>query len=278
MGLLQTPSGQTLNRRQCFERRTANIRWVEELPREGLTYGVNERQLRLHETPRRERIYIQYPGTEASAADPRPWDFRPKIELRDGSYLKDLAFNDVWDLLIATIGRADRTSYGPAILATLFYRMAYMKDHVQRPEPWTSVVRQLRAVDGDDIRIQGERNVRMNPHWLYDPPDEVLRGIEKEMGDWGGISLEAFLQYNDLLAWNEDCKYYYRDVRTRGDKWLGKSTGRINTLLTHIRIIGLAKGEVKLSNLLGSLSRQGVAPVTKTDSLAICAPYLTGAD
>ncbi len=270
--LLLTPSSPAENRTQCFGRRLANIRWVRDLPREGLEHGVLERWVLIHTTERKERVVIQYPGAESVAKTPKPWDFRPKVELPDGSRIKDLGFGDIWDSLFVRLGQADGEPLVPAMAATLFYRMAYMKDHVRCTtigNPAIGFVRN-RATESAS---QGT-GPQSFPPWLYAPPVEVVHALEGDATDWCGMSLEAFLHYNDILAWNEDSKYYYRDTRNEAEPWQGEPTGRVNTLLTHVNVIGLITRQTKLSNLLSGFSRQGVAPITKEASIRICAPYV----
>ncbi len=100
----------------------------------------------------------------------------------------------------------------------------------------------------------------------YSPAPSLLSAISTLLPNWGGMSLEAFLQYNDILAWNEDCKYYYimREVKHQ-NAWIN-DTGRINTILTHIRILGLIMGEVKPSTVMtGFYQRRGVSPADKEE-------------
>lgn len=83
------------------------------------------------------------------------------------------------------------------------------------------------------------------------------------------MSLEAFLIYNDLLAWNEDCKYHYRSVQ-KNSGWIG-NVGRPNTLRTHVSVIGTMVGKVSFVKLLEQAARtRGVAPCTHKDALSIC--------
>ncbi|MBA7669392.1 hypothetical protein ES703_77522 [subsurface metagenome] len=45
--------------------RIANIQWIQNLERKGLSYGKKERQLLMHTTSAGEKIFIQYPGKES---------------------------------------------------------------------------------------------------------------------------------------------------------------------------------------------------------------------
>lgn len=247
-----------------IEKREANIGWIKDLPRSDLEHEGRERQIRLKETEDGEHLFIQYPGKEATREDDgnRPWDFRPRLQLEDGTYGENLSFGDVWDTLFYVLEELEDDGIDPArALAILFYRMAFMVDHrwEYEPEFMTRVVS-----DGRVLETSTERY----PHLLvYDPPQDVISDLSEMIPEIGGMSLEAFLHYNDLLAWNEDCKYYYRDEVVRDDGWDGVRTGRINNLLTHVSIIGIITGDYRLSDLLNKFQRsRGVAPVTRDEA------------
>jgi len=99
--------------------------------------------------------------------------------------------------------------------------------------------------------------------YLFKPNRQVIKLLSEVIPEIAGLSIEAFLYYNDLLAWNEDCKYYYRNMLYKDGKWMNK-TGRVNNLLTHIHILGCFLKDLKWSKLLGKLQR-GVAPPTQTE-------------
>lgn len=65
--------------------------------------------------------------------------------------------------------------------------------------------------------------------------------------------------YNDYLAQNEDCKYYYRDVIEKGVAW-NSNTGRRNTLLTHMAVIAFIEGKLRFTEVTDMFQRgMGVA-------------------
>ena len=80
------------------EKKLFNIETFSHLDTNGLRYGAVERRILMREFPSGEKLYIQYPGKETiRATKPRPWDFRPKLILPNGDWLKDLSFKDIWD-------------------------------------------------------------------------------------------------------------------------------------------------------------------------------------
>lgn len=70
--------------------------------------------------------------------------------------------------------------------------------------------------------------------------------------------------YNDLLALNEDCKYFYIHKKdTSPQNYIKGGPGRINTMLTHIHILSFILNETKPADLFQSFSRKkGVAPLS----------------
>ena len=188
----------------------------------------------MKEFPTGEKLYIQYPGKETVRENnPRPWDFRPKLQLRGGEWLKDLSFKDVWDDLYMLKDFAMDMGY----LATLFFRIAYM-------------------MDATKIINTGE----MELSWFeYNPSEEVLSGFQISTEALRGCSVPAYLAYNDYLAQNEDCKYYYRAVYDKGETWK-TDTGRRNTLLTHMAVIAFIEDLLRFTEITDMFQRgMGVA-------------------
>ena len=261
-----------------YPSRRANIRWVSSLDREGLEFGRRERQILFKTTSHGERIYIQYPGKETEGA--RPWDFRPKVLLvGGGSYGVDADFGQIWDSLWNALKRDHVAPRHKQALAVIFYRMASMQDHV-RQTGFRTTVRDFQ-VDGESQKLLSESEVDFNPSpFLYLPDNAMIDMLSRSFPRIGDLSLEAFLHYNDLLAWNEDCKYFHRaqeKAREKGkekEQWMG-STGRPNTLLTHTGVIGFVMGHVPFSQLLLRASRmRGVAPISEPEALATCGEFL----
>lgn len=246
--------------------REQNILWVRDLERTGLEHGRLEKRIDFATTARGEVLGIQYPGKEAAQEKrTRPWDFRPKVTLEDGSEGLDLTFDGIWDVLFDILdGVATEEPDVARALATIFYRMAFMLDHEEADPPSADGVQWV--PEEPDPLPPGHADERFGPVRRYQPPDRVVRALDEAFPDWGGMSLEAFLHYNDLLAWNEDCKYYYRGVVEDGKDWMGR-TGRVNNILSHVTIIGFLMEEVKLSRIAGKFASgaPGVAPATSDE-------------
>lgn len=253
-------------------KRMANIQWIINLPRKDLSYQAKTKQLLMHVTRRGEKLLIRYPGKESArhADKARPWDFVPRL-YKDGKYGEYMDFPALWvilaDVMEPLIGKNKEIA---SILATIFYRMAFMDDHIIDSKPQYIETQYLSFVDANKDKVMEEKREQFEPYYRYYPNIDVLSALSDVIPDWGGMSLEGYLCYNELLAWNEDCKYYYRNQQREKKPWIG-STGRVNTLLTHISILGYLSGSMHFSTMLGKLVKQrGVGPANKDEILSIC--------
>jgi len=239
-------------RDESRDKKLYNIGRFAELDRSGLRYGETERRVLMREYPTGEKLYIQFPGKETvREKNPRPWDFRPKMQLADGSWLKDLSFKDVWDDLYTL----KDTKVDMGYVAMIFFRIAYMLDSKRQSKTLTyEDVNQ----DGD---VVGTGTVEME--WYeYDPDESLFEGLDIPAQAIRGCSLLPYLAYNDYLAQNEDCKYYYRSKYEKGETWNGL-TGRRNTLLTHMSVIAFIEGYLRFTEITDMFQRgMGVAPLT----------------
>jgi hypothetical protein len=268
---LRTAQQNSRKNSSVFIRRQENIEWIQKLSLIDLAYNNVEMQIDIVTTKSGERIVIQYPGKESIQGTRKwknPWDFRPKILKEDAV---DLTFQQIWDPLFDELNllRGEKKMQIGQALATLFYRMAYMVDY--RKEP-------VGSHKGTAIRVTNvvsERklpsDIRAGSFWTYQPPPKSLDFISANLPDWKGMSFEAFLHYNSLLAWNEDCK-----MAAKIEDWDPTDhRGRINTLLTHVRVVGFVLGKVRPSELLGGFaSMRGMSPASTKEIRKICSDMI----
>ena len=217
----------------------------------------------MHTTPAGETISIKYPGKESASGRKKvyEYDFRPKVRLKDGSYADDLTFFQIWEALYQKMTSSHE---GRAILGVIFYRMAYMVDYVS-----------FRPGELNALHEPGSASLPLSGYLGLD--FQLLKpalGDWSEGTDWAGMSLEAFLRYNDLLALNEDTKYWYRSVKFKKEDWDADGVGRVNTMLTHLSVVGFHSNKIRFSTMIGRFSRNGVCASSKKESISICAPYL----
>ena len=237
-------------KKESDEKKLFNINTFSKLNKSGLSYGSVERRILMKNYPTGEKLYIQYPGKESARdKNARPWDFRPKLLLPNGKWLKDLSFKDVWDDLYLFKDIDCDMSY----IATLFFRIAYMIDAKK-----TTRTLHYEDVESKTGRIINEGEVELT--WYeYAPDDGIINVLQVSSEAIRGCSVPAYLAYNDYLAQNEDCKYYYRAVYEKGETWK-PDTGRRNTLLTHMAVIAFIEGKLRFTEITDMFQRgMGVA-------------------
>lgn len=256
---------------EAYKRREQNVQWIRSLTLQGLEHDNVEMQIPVVKMQSGEEIVIQYPGKESLQGErdwKNEWDFRPKILKVDNV---DLTFAQLWDPLFDGLRRLEEQTKGRvgSALATLLYRMAYMLNHEnERTSSYYAIP--MRIGQGLVEKALPPR-ATLASFWKYQPPPNTLTMIARDLPKLAGMSLEAFLHYNSLLAWNEDCK-----CRAKYPKWTpAKKTGRINTLLTHVRVIGFILDQVRPSTLLaGFASGRGMSPASTEEIKKTCHPYV----
>jgi len=278
--LLKTTLQSNRKSSDSSKRRLVNIEWVEILQRGGLKFRQQEKQILVASTKAGEKLFIQFPGKETALPGDRqrPWDFRPKVELASsGGYGIDFSFSHIWDILVDVFKRhAGRDDIYIRALASIFYRMAFMCDHCITPD---GIALQTRCLTYDSAGVCQTNSFTKEsfpPLYIFSPPDAVLDELSCVLGCFGNMSLEAFLRYNDLLAWNEDCKYFYRNRQTKNGEWI-KGAGRCNNMLTHTSIIGFMLDNVNISDMAMRFARnKGVSACSTAELKEILGDFLTG--
>lgn len=253
---------------QAIDKRISNIQFIYNIDRDDLVYGEKERQMLFANYINNEYVLIQYPGKEASqnANFIRPFDFRPKLILTDGSYLNDLSFGDIWDCLF-NLFKSSNDAKLLKLLACEFYRIAFMIDYTCIDSKKASF--NVYNVSSD-YKFE-YTHVNDNPVYIYTPNNLVINKLKEFSPTILGASWESFFMYNDLLALNEDCKYFFNELSKTGntdlaEKYIRKGIGRPNTMLSHICVLAVMLGELPLTKLLQSFVRnRGVAPMTAKD-------------
>lgn len=152
-----------------------------------------------------------------------PNDMRPTIWVDGEEKEFDGSFDHVFNFF-QKVSHVDMRAL--EILGCLMFRNAYLLDH-------------------DD-------------NLTYTPPKDAIEYINTVMPEYEGISVEAYLHYMEMIAWNEDVKYETLgyDVHT--------GIGRKNNMLTYAHIIAILLGKGSLSKLCSQFSRPpvGVSPIS----------------
>lgn len=151
-----------------------------------------------------------------------PNDMRPMV-WKDGKEIEfDGSFDHVFNFFQKVSHVGNRAL---ELLGCLMFRNAYLLDH-----------------DGQ---------------MRYNPPKDVIYYINSILPEYEGISVEAYLHYMEMIAWNEDVKY-----STLGYD-VHSGIGRKNNMLTYAHIIAILMGKGSLSKLCSQFSRPpvGVSPI-----------------
>lgn len=233
------------------------------LTRENLAYGKTERRILLYTTQNDEKIYYQYPGKESTRRDSAnfPLDARPILEKSNSELSPDMDFNAIWDI-IDYLGTENRANAD--ILGAIFLRIAYMHQYKHTTKDFF-----YQDVDISSGAIINSGKIKMD--WNYLALDqEIIESLNDrfKLRNSLGFSFEAFLYYNDVLAQNEDNKYYLRSNKS-DEQILQKGNGRINNCLSHLTVISHIRGKIGISKLISSF-RRGVAPLSQSRFSEAC--------
>jgi hypothetical protein len=253
-------------------RRKHNIDWVITLERDGLANKTQEKRILVKTTRDGEKVYIQYPGKESINDNEyyRPWDFKPKIVRTDGSESLNYSFEDIWDNF-ELLKECPKDSV--RILATLYYRMAFMCDHSESGRDFETVYGSESEDGSFNPRTTSEETLG-DFLWIYDPNLDLVSDLSDCFPRMWDMSLEAFLHFIDLLTLNEDCKYYYRSTIVNGTDWK-QGIGKVSTLKTFIKILGWVTDDIRLSSLLMAFTHGQMAKANKDDIETITGGLVT---
>ena len=169
--------------------------------------GTQEKPLKhiVATLPNGSEVYFLKPGKEVfNEKRPNPNDMLPVVNRPE---LK-LRFDDLWTQL-SRISVLD-FEYFKAVLV-LIYRNAYFLDHIAKSE---GIIR-------------------------YSPNSQVMgfiEQVESKVGGTSSLGLLELLYFLDILGWNEDMKYHVENGKPTFSGQYNSNVGRINTLLTCIRV------------------------------------------
>ena len=245
------------------QKKLENIETFCKLSRENLSYNKKERRLLLYTTLQGEKIYYQYPGKESGRKDEKKFeeDARP-ILIKKTEQSPDMDFKRIWDV-IDYLGNEHKADAD--ILGAVFLRIAYMYRYIHESRDF--VYEEIDSTS-DSPKKSGVIKMEWNRLSLDDDVIDTLNDrftLPKEYD----FSFEAFLYYNDILAQNEDNKYYLRSNKKK-EFVLQKGNGRINNCLSHLTVISHIRGFIGISKLIDSFQRLGVAPLPQSRLSEAC--------
>ena len=168
-------------------------------------------------------------------------DMNPFVMKNGAKVGNDLTFSELFEQ-IEHLMRADM--FGLELFGMLIFRMAFMLDHVQNQEN----------------------------HWRYITPKKSLAILRARLPEVGGVPVDIFLYFLDVLALNEDVK-----VHTLGHEDAKHDYGRVNTLLTFAHLVAVLLNRRSLAKFAGAFARppSGMAPLPKIKGLFETFPLLS---
>lgn len=222
---------------------------------------IQHRALLMHISRSSEYVYVVYPGDKKNDDMPRH-DFIPLVypQLTDVSNL--LLISDLFEEFeVLAKNNPEVLPY----LATVLCRMAFMVDHKEGHYSLDSGEYDLETQSYYPLQNMDFQffKLELNP--------EILRYFNTRCDKIRGMTPEAFFQFVDLIAQNEDLHY---GVVKKDNTWSsGKkesSKGRTNFLLTCVRAIGVLLGHVPFSAFFKDYSAQNkISPATDEEVKAI---------
>ena len=109
---------------------------------------------------------------------------------------------------------------------------------------------------------------------IYEPPQEIVDEIKKEIPTMFNVPLEVFLQYLDTIALNEDVKYHTKGA-ARGKPY-GVDAGRPNNLTTCAHLMAVLLNRTGIVDFAYGFSQmRGVSKLTTKRAKQLF-PWLEG--
>ena len=245
-----------------------NISSFTGLSRNGLSFEALERRVLVYTTQQGEKIYYQFPGSESVRQGARafPNDAKPVLIKNNGEQVADMDFKKIWDI-IDILGNSHKADAD--IMGVIFLRIAYMLDYKH-----ISCDHLFEDLDISAGTISNNGMVNLTWNCLSFDKDVIETLNDRFPLSGSDISFEAFLYYNDILAQNEDNKYYYLKGSSK-EQILKNGNGRINNCLSHLTVISHVRDHIGISKLIDSFQRTGVAPLPQSRLYEACGDLVT---
>lgn len=258
-----------------YECKVSNIDAFLHINRDGLQNGKLEKRLIMYKTLLDETIYIEYPGKESTKEYEdkelkntlNPNDFRPELHLKDGTISAKMSFVDIAEALVEYSWVHDVETM--QILAALIIKLAFMKDYkkVRMVHPshlisYVNGIAKINPIEKEDVleRYFIPMNSEMKKILAnWDKINLPSRHHERKIP----VSIEGFLYYLDILAQQEDCKYYYTR-KIKGQTSMDIGIGRINNLLTVVNVIDRLITNRPYGDIIAAMGRY-VRPLKRSE-------------
>lgn len=188
-------------------------------------------------------IGVEKPGKEAApnyknctdfltkAKTNNPNDMLPVLYVNELKHEESFSFNDIFHGIELQM-RADTIAL--EVLGMVLFRMAYTLDH--------------------NKNNKGNYRLMLKPF--------ITDFLRQRIPIILGIPIEEYIYYLEVLALNEDVKYF----TLHNNPELNKDTGRANTLLTLVNLIAVLLNRKSVADFAGSFARPpiGISAIQKT--------------
>ena len=166
--------------------------------------------------PNGKEVYFLKPGkeTQRKIANINIHDMFPNIGINDKSETEGFSFEVIWEYLIK-ISIINQITFKKVLV--LLYRLCFFIDHREIKE----VIRYSPSKELLDYILKIDFSLK-----------EGFRDKFKK----DEIGLLEYLNFVDLLGWNEDVKYHVKNSKPDFQDKTKKNTGRVNTILSIISV------------------------------------------
>jgi hypothetical protein len=187
-------------------------RIIEAIDFEGGTIEKRKKHL-ISILPNGKEVYFLKPGKETQRRIPNIHDMFPNVGINDKSETDSFTFEIIWEYLIR-ISIINQITFKKVLV--LLYRLCFFIDHQE---------------------IKGL--IRYSPSKeLLDYISKIDFAIKEGFKDKfkkNEIGLMEYLNFVDLLGWNEDVKYHVKNSKPDFQD-RAKNTGRVNTIISIISV------------------------------------------
>lgn len=218
----------------------------------------------------KKEVFFLKPGKETQRLKPNKYDMTPLVGSSNIKEIKRFSFEDIWEYLVK-ISIINQITFKKVLV--LLYRLCYFIDHrevkngILRYSPSNDISEYIGKID-------------------YSLKDGFRDKFKKdEIGIW------EYLNFVDILGWNEDVKYHILNGRPNFNESNRKNVGRVNTILSiisvplmvndflsniieNVKFIEKINVRLILSTMQKFSRSRGVCVITNKDILEHLKPYL----
>ncbi|MDR0927232.1 MAG: hypothetical protein LBO69_05640 [Ignavibacteria bacterium] len=163
--------------------------------------------------PNGKETYFLKPGKETIRTNPNIYDMFPNVGKDNASETDSFSFDVIWEYLLK-ISIINQITFKKVLV--LLYRLCYFIDHKE-------IAKKIRYSPSKELLD------------YIDKIDFSLKDGFRDKFKKDEIGLLEFLNFVDLLGWNEDVKYHTVNNQPNFINY-GKNVGRINTILSIISV------------------------------------------